>query len=101
MEQYSSLNKDEVYIFCCNHSFDEDAISSVASTDRNVYIVHESTHQMEHNPVFLAMWLNGMIYLNRMNADSRKDAVEKMKRILKSGTSVLLYPEGGYNNTEN
>lgn len=101
MECYPRLNKAEVYIFCCNHSFDEDAISSFASTDRNVYIVHGSTHQMEHNPVFLAMWLNGMIYLDRMNADSRKNAIEKMKRILSSGTSVLLFPEGGYNNTEN
>ncbi len=101
VEQYPSLNKDEVYIFCCNHSFDEDVISSLASTRRNVYILHGTTHQMEHNPVFLAMWLNGMIYLDRMNVDSRKNAVEKMKRILKSGTSVLLFPEGGYNNTEN
>lgn len=70
IEHYPRLNKDEVYIFCCNHSFDEDIISVLASTDRNVYIVHGTTHQMEHNPVFLAMWLNGMIYLDRMNADS-------------------------------
>lgn len=101
IEQFPELNKDEVYIFCVNHSFDEDAISSFASTDRNVYIVQGSTHQMEHNPVFLAMWLNGMIYLDRMNPDSRKSSVEKMKRILNSGTSILIYPEGGYNNTEN
>lgn len=40
IEHYPRLNKAEVYIFCCNHSFDEDAISSFASTDRNVYIVH-------------------------------------------------------------
>lgn len=101
IESYPNLNKEELYVFCCNHSFDEDAISSFASTDRNVYILQGSTHQMEHNPVFYAMWLNGMIYLDRMNAESRKSAVEKMKRILKAGTSVLLFPEGGYNNTEN
>lgn len=82
VEQYLVLNKKEVYIFCCNHSFDEDAISSFALTDRNVYIVQGSTHQMEHNPVFLAMWLNGMIYLDCMNTESRKSGVEKMKRIL-------------------
>jgi len=101
IEQFPELNKDEVYVFCVNHSFDEDAISSFASTDRNVYIVHGSTHQMEHNPVFLAMWLNGMIYLDGMNAESRKSSIDKMKRILNSGTSILIYPEGGYNNTEN
>ena len=60
-----------------------------------------TTDQMLHNPVFIALWFNGMIYLDRMNPISRKQAVEKMKRILRSGTSVLLFPEGGYNNTEN
>ena len=101
MEQYPILNREEVYIFCCNHSFDEDVISCLASTDRNVYILQGTTHQMEHNPVFLAMWLNGMIYLDRMNSESRRSAVDKMKRILTSGSSVLLFGEGGYNNTEN
>lgn len=101
VERYPVLNKDEVYIFCVNHSFDEDAISSFSSTDRNVYIVHGSTEQMEHNPVFLAMWLNGMIYLDRTSTESRKDAIKKMKRILTAGSSILLFPEGGYNNTEN
>lgn len=101
VERYPVLNKDEVYIFCVNHSFDEDAISSFSATDRNVYIVQGSTEQMEHNPVFLAMWLNGMIYLDRTSTESRKDAIKKMKRILTAGSSILLFPEGGYNNTEN
>lgn len=56
---------------------------------------------MEHNPVFYAMWLNGMIYVDRLNDESRKSAVTKMERILKAGSSVMLFPEGGYNNTEN
>ncbi|MBQ8246089.1 MAG: 1-acyl-sn-glycerol-3-phosphate acyltransferase [Lachnospiraceae bacterium] len=101
IEQYPYLDKNEVYVFCCNHSFDEDIISSLASVDRNVYMLQGTTDQMLHNPVFIALWFNGMIYLDRMNPISRKQAVEKMKRILRSGTSVLLFPEGGYNNTEN
>lgn len=101
IEKFPSLSKKEVYIFCCNHSFDEDIISALASVDRNVYMVHGTTHQMEHNPIFYAMWLNGMIYLDRMNKESRKSCLDKMKRILESGTSVILFPEGGYNNTEN
>ena len=100
-EQFPELNKKEAYIFCCNHSFDEDIISSLASTDRNAYMLQGTTHQMEHNPIFLAMWLNGMIYLDRMNPESRRSGLDKMRRILKSGTSVILFPEGGYNNTEN
>lgn len=77
VERYPVLNKDEVYI------------------------LQGSTEQMEHNPIFLAMWLNGMIYLDRTSTESRKDAIKKMKRILTAGSSILLFPEGGYNNTEN
>lgn len=101
VEQYPELNKKEIYIFCCNHSFDEDVISALSSIDRNVYMLQGSTEQMEHNPVFLALWLNGMIYVNRKCEKSRKNAIKKMMRILNAGTSVLLFSEGGYNNTEN
>lgn len=101
VEQYPKIKKEETYVFACNHSFEEDIISALAVIDRNVYMLHGSTHQMVHNPVFLALWLNGMIYVDRMNTESRKDATEKMKRILSAGSSVVLFPEGGYNNTEN
>lgn len=101
VEQYPVLEKDKVYIFAANHSFDEDAISLLQSIDRNAYMLQGSTHQMEHNLIFYAMWINGMIYVNRLDKESRKAAIEKMKRILMSGSSVILFPEGGYNNTEN
>lgn len=101
VEKYPNLDKNKSYIFCVNHSFDEDAISAISNVDRNVYMLHGTTHQMEHNPVFYAMWLNGMIYVNRLNEGSRKAAVSKMERILKAGSSIMLFPEGGYNNTEN
>lgn len=101
IEEYPVLNKDEVYLFVANHSFDEDIISVLQSVDRSVYMLHGTTDQMEHNPVFYAMWANGMIYVNRLDENSRKEAVKKMKRILTAGSSVLLFPEGGYNNTEN
>lgn len=100
VEKYPDLDKQS-YIFCVNHSFDEDVISAISYMDRNVYVLNGTTHQMEHNPVFYALWLNGMIYVNRLDDKSRKLAVSKMKRILKAGSSILLFPEGGYNNTEN
>lgn len=101
IEKYPNLDKNKVYIFCVNHSFDEDIISAISSTDRNVYLLHGTTHQLEHNPAFYALWLNGMIYVNRLNGESRKAAVSKMEKILKSGSSIMLFPEGGYNNTAN
>lgn len=101
IEAYPKLERDMPYIFVANHSFDEDVISILQTIDRNVYLLQGTTDQMEHNPVFWAMWLNGMIYVNRLNQESRRDSVGKMKRVLKAGNSVALFPEGGYNNTEN
>ena len=101
LETYPKLDQEKAYIFAANHSFDEDIISVLQTIDRNVYLLHGTTDQMEHNPVFLAVWLNGMIYVNRLDNNSRKGAVQKMKRVLAAGNSVVLFPEGGYNNTEN
>ncbi len=101
VESYPKLDRKKAYLFVANHSFDEDIISILANIDRNVYALHGTTDQMRYNPVFMALWLNGMIYVNRLDRVSRKDAVEKMKRVLSLGNSVLVFPEGGYNNTEN
>lgn len=101
IEQYPKLEKDKQYIFVTSHSFDEDVISSLATIDRNVYMLQGSTTQMLHNPVFLAVWANGMIYLDRLDKESRRTSIDKMKRVLNAGSSVMLFPEGGYNHSEN
>lgn len=79
VEQYPKLEKNKNYIFVGNHSFDEDVISLLSTIDRNAYLLHRTTNQLEHNPIFFAVWLNGMIYVNRMQKQSRTDAIEKMK----------------------
>lgn len=101
VEEYPQLERDKQYVFAVNHSFDEDLTSALATIDRNVYTLQGTTDQTLHNPIFLALWLNGMIYVDRRNPGSRQQAVDKMKRILTSGSSIILFPEGGYNNTEN
>lgn len=101
VEQYPKLKKDRSYIFVANHSFDEDIISILSTIDRNAYLLNGSTHQMEHNPLFYAVWANGMVYLNRLDKQSRAEAIPKMERVLRAGNSVFIFAEGGYNNTEN
>ncbi len=101
VESYPRLDPAKPYIFASTHSFDEDIIAGLAGIDRNAYLLLGSPHQIEGNPQAYAGWLNGMIYVNRRNAKSRRDSVKKMERILKAGSSVLLFPEGGWNNTEN
>lgn len=101
IDRYPELNPDESYIFVSTHGFSNDIIACLASIDRSAYLLMGSTNQVEYNRLMYAAWLNGFIYVNRTDEKSRKQAIPKMERILKSGSSVLVFPEGGHNNTEN
>lgn len=101
IDRYPSLTKGTSYIFVATHNFCEDAISTLATIDRNVYVLFGTTDQLEYNPQVYAAWLNGFIYIDRQDAASRRSSVAKMERILNAGSSVLIYAEGGFNNTEN
>ncbi len=101
VEKYPTLDKKQSYIFCGTHSFTEDCISALATFDRSVYVLFGATHQLIYNPMILALAINGFAYVNRLDDASRKDSVKKLVRILKSGSSIYMFPEGGWNNTEN
>ena len=101
VESYPNLDPKKNYIFASTHSFDEDIIAGLATIKHPKYILMGTTDQIDHNPQMYAAWLNGMIYVNRLDPESRKESVKKMERVLNNGSSVLLFPEGGWNNTEN
>ncbi len=102
VEHYPELEKDTPYIFASNHWFLEDFMISLAKLDRDVFSLFGSTNQIESHPVISFLtWLPGMVYVDRSDKEKRRDAMNKMIRLLKSGASVFLCPEGAYNNTEN
>lgn len=101
LEEYPKLEKGKSYIFIANHSFDEDVISLLSKIDRNVYVLNGSTDQTEHSPLFFALWLNGMVYVDRQDDVSRAESLDKLERVIKNGNSVMIFAEGGYNNSEN
>ena len=101
IDRYPNLPKGKSYIFVSAHHFCEDIISTLATIDRNAYVLLGTTDQLDYNPQMYAAWLNGFVYVDRMNKESRNTAVAKMERILNAGSSVLIFAEGGFNNTEN
>lgn len=101
VESYPELEKKEPYIFASTHYHPEDIISNLATIGRHAYVVLGTTNQLEHNPLMYAAWLNGFIYVNRLDKASRIEAVKKMVFLLENETSVLIYVEGGWNNSEN
>lgn len=101
LERYPKLEKDQPYIFASTHSHTEDVISNLSIIDRNAYVLIGTTDQVRHNPQMYMAWANGMIYVNRLDNNNRNEALKKMQWLLDNGTSVLVFVEGGYNNSEN
>lgn len=101
IEQYPKLERNKAYIFSSSHSFDDDLISAICAIDRSVYFLTGASEQIRYNPKMYAGWLNGLVYVNRLDPHSRKESVEKMVKVLEMGSSILIFPEGGWNNTEN
>lgn len=101
IENYPKLEKDKPYIFTPNHGFADDIEITLATLDRNAYVLMGSIDQVNYNPELYGAYLNGMIVMDIMDKEKRKEAYQKMLRILNSGTSILMYPEGSWNVSEN
>lgn len=101
LETYPKLEKGTPYIFVSTHSFVEDIITNLACIDRSAYMLIGSRDHVEHNPLLYAAWLNGMVFVDKTNPDNRRASVDKMARVLENRSSVVLFPEGSWNNTEN
>lgn len=95
------LDKNKCYIFASNHSFYLDGAAIVSTVDRNCYALFGATEQLYFDICTFFVWLSGMIYVDRFDKQSRKDSVEKMNRVLKAGNSILIFPEGRWNDSEN
>ena len=101
VDNYPCLKDNIPYIFVSTHNFVEDTIANLATIDRNAYLLFGTTDQLEVNKEMYAAWANGFIYVDRKDKINRKEAISKMERIINSGSSVLIFAEGGFNNTEN
>lgn len=101
IESYPKLPQNKPYVFASTHSVDEDVVASISCIDRNTYFLLGSTDQWRYNPQMYAAWVNGVIYVDRENTVSRHNSVKKMIRVIKSGSSILIFPEGSWNNSEN
>ena len=95
------LEKHKSYVFASNHSFYFDGPAVIATVDRNFYSLFGATEQLHVEIRTLFIWLNGLIYVDRFDKQSRKDSVIKMNKVLQAGNSILIFPEGRWNDSEN
>lgn len=100
LERYPKLDKDESYIFICNHTCPEDIETVLNVLDRNAYLVLGSIESLKYNPEMYLLWLNGMIPFDILDDRERKELLPKMERVL-GNNSVLIFPEGSHNHHPN
>lgn len=83
-----------VALYTCNHrSFTDPVISSLFI---DTYVIAKA--EVADIPVLdKGARLTGVIYVKRENKSSRHATRDKMVEVIKSGSSVLVYPEGTVN----
>lgn len=88
-------------IFAATHGFREDVEHTVVMAGRQAYVLNGVPSQVLHSFDGITSWLAGMVMIDRTDKESRSSAVDKLVRVLKLGSSVIMYPEGTWNKSPN
>lgn len=96
----ASFDKEEKYIYIANHAFKDDILASILATRSHAYLFFASLPVMFNTIDGLLAWLNGVVLVNRKVTKSRKESVKKAVTVLENGASLLIFPEGVWNKTE-
>lgn len=93
------FRKGETFIITCNHnSFMDPPLSSPFILGPNKTIAKSTFTKV---PFFGWYYKKGGVMVNRKSDESRRKSYEDMKRVLKAGMHMCIYPEGTRNRTDN
>jgi 1-acyl-sn-glycerol-3-phosphate acyltransferase len=93
------FRKGETFIITCNHnSFMDPPLSSPFILGPNKTIAKSTFTKV---PFFGWYYKRGGVMVNRKSDESRRKSYEDMKRVLKTGMHMCIYPEGTRNRTDN
>ncbi len=91
--------QDQTMVIVTNHNSYLDAIASY-TTVRHLFktLAKKELTQM---PLMGQIFLTSGIMVDRSSTESRKASYQRMVAAIKSGTSIVIYPEGTQNRTDN
>ncbi|MCC6290347.1 MAG: 1-acyl-sn-glycerol-3-phosphate acyltransferase [Chitinophagaceae bacterium] len=89
--------KKQAYIFVTNHISYLDAAIIVKTFRQALRPLGKI--EMTKIPVFGYIYKNAIVTVNRDNASDRSESVKKLKAVLQKGISILIFPEGTFNET--
>ena len=92
---------DEPVIFVSNHGFRDDILGSLIAADRHAYLMFGSLPQFYNAIEGPLIYGNGVVLVNRSVKESKKASLDKCKKVIENGCSILMYPEGVWNKSPN
>lgn len=92
-------NKNEAYIFVTNHMSYLDAAIIVKTFRQPLRALGKV--EMTKVPVFGFIYKNAIVTVDRDNASDRSESVKRLKNVLQKKISILIFPEGTFNETGN
>lgn len=95
----NKLVYEEAAIYAVNHTNVSDTPVVFHTINKQAYILAGTKSQKLIDSI--GFNLNGVIWVDRHSVESKKRSTDKIYRILKSGGSVMWFPEGTWNLTEN
>lgn len=87
------------YIFVANHISYLDAPILVKTVRHNVRVLGKV--EMSQIPIFGFIYKNAIVMVDRSDAVKRANSVRILKSVIKRGISILMFPEGTFNETKN
>lgn len=101
IERRKRIPKGQRLIFASTHGFKDDITMAMRAAGRHTYLLYGSLPDFFETFHGIALWLSGVILVDRSDRDSRRAAKEKMVRALKLGADILMFPEGVWNKSPN
>ncbi|MDQ3277126.1 MAG: 1-acyl-sn-glycerol-3-phosphate acyltransferase [Bacteroidota bacterium] len=89
--------KDQSYIFVANHNTYLDA--AIIPKAFRMPLRPLGKVEMAKVPIFGTIYKNAIVTVDRSSAGNRAKSVQVLKSILRKGISVLVFPEGTFNET--
>jgi 1-acyl-sn-glycerol-3-phosphate acyltransferase len=90
-------NNNSHYIFVANHTSYMDIPPVVMALDQPVRVLGK--YEMINYPVFGYIYKRAVILVDRRNAEKRAESVRQLKKALDKDISILIFPEGTFNDT--
>lgn len=95
-----NLDADGTYVFCVNHRGIADLFILPASM-KDISYRPLSKKELGDVPVIGFLFRHALVLIDRSSAESRKEGVETLKRLIHDeGVSPLIFPEGTRNRTD-